>query len=158
MAAADSRATALRNDTAAGAAGRRRRIRSSVFFRRPDSPPPFRDRPHHGGPRSTRPPPRRRLAPGSPIPTGTSCRLRDVSSGSLAGSDVQRRWVARDFGKTAVIVGGRRRRSRGVENGVRANRDFRRVPLKSLPTDQDGCIDGVGRLATLLTLPLTSFA
>jgi len=79
--AADSRATALRNYTAAG---RRRRIRSSVFFRRPDSPPPFRDRPHHGAPRV-----RRRLAPGSPTPTGTSCRLRDASSCSLAGSDVR---------------------------------------------------------------------
>ena len=31
-------------------------------------------------------------------------------------------------------------------------------PAEESPTDQDGCIDGVGRLATLLTLPLTSFA
>jgi len=31
-------------------------------------------------------------------------------------------------------------------------------PAEESPTNQDGCIDGVGRLATLLTLPLTSFA
>jgi len=89
VAAADSRATALRNDTAAG---RRRRIRSSVFFRRPDTvrrrsatTRTTADR----APRVRRPAAAGRLAPGSPTPAGTSGRLRDVSSGSLAGSDVR---------------------------------------------------------------------
>ena len=87
----ESRSSALRNDTAAGRR-RRRRIRSSVFFRRPDTvrrrsatTRTTADR----APRVRRPAAAGRLAPGSPTPAGTSGRLRDVSSGSLAGSDVR---------------------------------------------------------------------
>ena len=132
MAAADSRATALRNDTAAG---RRRRIRSSVLFRRPDTvrrrsaiARTTADR----APRIRRPaaadawhPDRRHrleLPPGSV--TSVPVRSPEVTSEALGRPRCRQN--GGDSWRSSSSV------ARSGEWRVPANRDFRRVPLKSL--------------------------